>query len=84
MRVVQVINEVLADLQPAGNVFLQYLLVKIVHVVMFLHWAPSAVWPAAGADRRQETVFVSKVSGKGVNCGPEDGQKDCAVWGASD
>lgn len=56
MRIVQIVNKVLSDLQPAGNIFLQYLLVKIVHVVMFLHWALSAVRPASEAGRRQETV----------------------------
>ncbi|TNN85738.1 hypothetical protein EYF80_003985 [Liparis tanakae] len=56
VRVIEVVNEVLADLQPTGNIFLHYLLVEIVHVVMILHWALSAVWPATEAGRRQETV----------------------------
>lgn len=65
--VVQVVNEVLTDLQPAGNVFLQYLLVKIVHVVMFLHWALSAEWPATEAGQREKTA----VGGTGCE-GPID------------
>lgn len=37
LRVTEVVNEVRADLQPPAHVLLQHLLVKIVHVVIFLH-----------------------------------------------
>lgn len=61
MRLIQILNKILTDLQPAGNVFLHYLLVKIVHVVMFLHGALSAEGPATGAGRRLETVNGEKI-----------------------
>lgn len=37
LRVAQVVDQIRADLQPPGHVFLQHLLVKIVHVVIVLH-----------------------------------------------
>lgn len=78
--IVYVVNEVLTDLQPAGNVFLQNLLVKIVHVVMFLHGGPGAVWPATGAGRRQVTVAAVTRSQKGLNCISVNGLRVCVVW----
>lgn len=42
LRVAQVVDEIRADLQPPGHVLLQNLLVKIVHVVIFLH--RDALW----------------------------------------
>lgn len=78
--VVYVVNEVLTDLQPAGNVFLQNLLVKIVHVVMFLHRGPRAVWPATGAGQRRATAAAVTRSQKGLNCISVNGLKVCVVW----
>lgn len=51
---------------------------------MFLHWALSAVWPATEAGRRQETAVGAAGIEKDFNCRPVEGQRDCAVWTASD
>lgn len=57
LRVAQVVYEIRADLQPPGHVLLQNLLVKIVHVVIFLH--RDALWSVLRSRRNNNNDRVT-------------------------
>lgn len=73
-RVIEIVDEILADLQPTANIFLQYLLVKIVHVVMILHRALGRQLPEPAEDRRQGSV------GRGAVERKRRGERGLVVW----